>query len=51
MYVNNLITNFAHLSAEQDKLIWTKNTKIGKYTTKRGYEVVIGEQVDGVRFS
>ena len=41
IYLNLLISNYVHLSSKLDKLIWTKNTKTGQYTTKHGYEVVI----------
>ena len=32
------------MTSEHDRLIWTKNTKAGQYTTKHGYAVAIREQ-------
>ena len=47
-YVHLLETNFINLIEEdQDKLIWTRNSANGDYTTKKGYEIAILEQFEG----
>ena len=47
-FVNMLEINFINFDEEdQDKLIWTRNSTNGDYTTKKGYEMAILDQTEG----
>ena len=42
-YLNMLVSNHIHLRNQPKKLIWMKNSNIGQYTTKLGYQAISEE--------